>query len=85
MSWQWSFTEKSEKQFSTLDKIVRKRILQKLDVWCKYNKPLDFAESLINTELGSYRYRVGDYRIIFDVEKDIIVVLVVGHRRKIYK
>ena len=85
MSWQWSFTEKSEKQLNKLDKIVRKRIIKKLDLWCKYEKPLNFAESLINSQLGTYRYRVSDYRIIFDVERDTIVVLAVGHRREIYK
>lgn len=47
--------------------------------------PLKYAEKLIDSELGNYRFRVGDYRIIFDLEKDEIVVLRVGHRREIYK
>jgi len=85
MGWQWSFTQKSQSQFIRLDKSVRKRIVNKLDYWCQYEKPLNFAESLINSELGSYRFRVGDYRIIFDVEETMIVVLAVGHRREIYK
>ena len=85
MSWQWSFTEKSESQFKKLDRIIRKRIVNKLDYWCKYEKPMNFAESLINSELGSYRFRVGDYRIIIDIEDNTILVLAVGHRREIYK
>lgn len=35
--------------------------------------------------LGSYRFRIGDYRVVFDLEGDQIVILRVGHRREIYK
>ncbi len=36
--------------------------------------------------MQGYRFRVGDYRIIFDMEKDklIILVLKIGHRKNIY-
>lgn len=85
MSWQWCFTVKSETQFRKLDKTIKSRILSKLDLWCNSHKPLNFAESLVNSELGSYRFRVGDFRIIVDVEEDTIVVLAEGHRREIYK
>ncbi len=32
-----------------------------------------------------YRMRVGDYRVIFKIEKDLIKVLKIGHRKNIYK
>jgi mRNA interferase RelE/StbE len=35
--------------------------------------------------LFSYRFRVGEYRVIFDLEGDDIVVLRVGHGRQIYR
>ena len=47
--------------------------------------PSTIAERLTESELGSYRFRVGDYRVIFDLEGDEIVVLRVGHRREIYR
>jgi len=47
--------------------------------------PLQYAESLTDPELGSYRFRIGDYRVIFDIESNDIVVLRVGHRKEIYK
>lgn len=47
--------------------------------------PLDFAEHLTERSLGSYRFRIGDFRVVFDIEQEKIVVLVVGHRREIYK
>ena len=47
--------------------------------------PFKHAELLSDSDLGSYRFRVGDYRIIFDVEGDEIIILRVGHRKEIYK
>ncbi|MEK6926092.1 MAG: type II toxin-antitoxin system RelE/ParE family toxin [Nanoarchaeota archaeon] len=35
--------------------------------------------------LAGYRLRVGDYRVIFDIEKDTIFILKVGHRKNIYE
>ena len=47
--------------------------------------PLKHAEKLTDSQLGSYRFRVGDYRIIFDLVESEIVVLRIGHRREIYR
>jgi mRNA interferase RelE/StbE len=34
---------------------------------------------------NKYRLRVGDYRVLFELEKDIISVYAFGHRREIYR
>lgn len=36
---------------------------------------------------GLWRYRVGDYRIVADIEDDVLVILVVDvdHRRRVYR
>jgi len=47
--------------------------------------PLKYAERISDPKLGSYRFRVGDYSAIFDMEGRDIVVLRVGHRRDIYR
>jgi len=44
-----------------------------------------YAIRLTESKLGTYRFRIGDYRAIFDLEGNEIVVLRVGHRRDIYK
>ncbi|MDO9579382.1 MAG: type II toxin-antitoxin system RelE/ParE family toxin [Bacteroidales bacterium] len=49
------------------------------------DNPLQYAERLTNSELGGYRFRSGDYRVIFDIEGNDIVVLRAGHRKEIYK
>lgn len=48
-------------------------------------EPLKFAEKLSDPILGEYRFRIGDYRVIFDIEENEIIILRVGHRREIYK
>jgi len=40
---------------------------------------------LIHPKIGTYRFRMGDYRVIFDTEDENIVILRIGHRRSIYK
>ena len=85
MAWQWIIDGKAAKNLKKLPMDVSLRIINKLDYWVGSGKPLEFAENLINSELGEYRFRVGSYRVIFDVEGENIVILAVGHRREIYK
>jgi mRNA interferase RelE/StbE len=33
----------------------------------------------------SYRIRIGDYRVIFEIHKDIILITKIGDRKDIYK
>jgi len=47
--------------------------------------PLSHAEPLTQSELGSYRFRIGDYRVVFDIEGDEMVILRIDHRRDIYR
>ena len=66
-------------------KSIQKRIIGKLDFYASSPDPLDFAEIIHDKSLGCYRFRIGDYRIIFDLIKNDIIILVIGHRRDIYK
>ncbi|MEK7534450.1 MAG: type II toxin-antitoxin system RelE/ParE family toxin [Patescibacteria group bacterium] len=81
----WEFTAEALKDFNKLTPETQKRIVKKLDYFVASGKPLKFAESLINYEIGQYRFRVRDYRVIFDIEDQTIVVLALGHRKDIYK
>ena len=85
MIWTWEFTKQAEKDLRKLSPDIARKLIGKLDYFVDTGYPLKFAEPLINYDLGQYRFRVGDYRIIFDVEDSIIVVLTLGHRREIYK
>lgn len=47
--------------------------------------PLDFGKPL-RSPLGNFRsLRVGDYRIVYALEKKRIIILAVGHRKDIYE
>ena len=64
-------------------KNIDKEIATKLREYAK--EPLKYARKLINPRIGTYRFRIGDYRVIFDIDNEIIVILRIGHRRSIYK
>lgn len=66
--------------------IIQKRIFSKLDFYIKLsNNPLKFAEALKDKTLGNFRFRIGDYRVFFDMESNKIIILKIGHRKEIYK
>lgn len=83
MKFQLTYTERSLKDFSKLDRVIKKRIGKKLLDFEK--DPIKFSEPLTESKFGKRRFRVGDYRVTFDIEQKEIVILRIGHRREIYK
>ena len=79
------FTERGYVDLKKITPEVCKRIINKLVFFSSQEAPLHFAEYLINSEIGQYRFRIGDYRVICDVEGGNLLILRVGHRREIYK
>ncbi len=77
------FTTKAKKQFSKLEKNVQERIISALER-LRFN-PEKHITKLVSSRL--YRFRVGNYRILLDLKKEKIIVLVVqiGPRKNIYK
>ncbi len=83
MKYRLVYTHRAIKDIDTLDTSVKQRIGKTLQ---RYEQnPLAHAEPLKQSELCSYRFRIGDYRVVFDLEGPEIIVLRVGHRRDIYK
>ena len=81
------YTSKAIKNLRKLDKNTRNRIYAWLDknlVNCE--GPTIHGKGLVGDKSGQWRYRVGDYRIICEIEDEEIVILVleIGHRREIY-
>ncbi len=77
------FTNRSLKDLENIEPVIQKRIAAKLKEYSA--EPLKYSKKLSNSNLGSYRFRIGDYRVIFDIDKENIVVLRIGHRKNIYK
>lgn len=79
------FKGQSLDDLDRLDKIVLRRIIKKLKWFAKQPDPLKFAANLTNPQIGQYRFRIGDYRVIFDYQDKTIIILRIGHRNSIYK
>lgn len=79
------FTKSAFRQFQKLDRDIQKRIDEKLQFYSSQQNPLKFADSLKDFRFGKYRFRIRNYRILFDVENDKIIILKVGYRKDIYK
>jgi len=85
--WQVKFSETAKRQLNKLQKQTQKDILKYLKKRIKTDEdPQRFGSLLRRSLSGLWKYRVGDYRLICEIQQEEIVVLVlaVGHRRKIY-
>lgn len=87
MKYRVEYTQQAIKQLKKLDKHTRKLILS----WIEKNlvncsDPFIHGKGLMANRSGQWRYRVGDYRLIAEIqdEKVIILIVNVGHRRDIY-
>jgi mRNA interferase RelE/StbE len=56
------------------------KLLEKLTGWPKVSG----VERLSGNWGGHFRVRTGDYRLVFRVEKDAILVVKIGHRKEVY-
>ena len=81
----YDFTNLAEREFLKLPKDIRRRIIKKLEFYLMSPDPLNFAKRLTGDPLASYRFQIGDYRVMFDWEGNSILITRVGHRREIYR
>jgi len=77
------FEKKATESFNKLEPQIKERIWDKLQLCKEY--PFMFLEHL--EEIGGFKLRVGNYRVIVDVDNSTktIKVLKVGHRKNVYE
>lgn len=87
MKYKVEFTEKAVKQLKKMDRHTSALIVG----WIRKNlegceNPRQHGKGLTADKSGQWRYRVGDYRLLAEIEDDRIVILIlsIGHRREIY-
>ena len=87
MAWRIDFTRNADKAMRKLDRGVAARVLDELEEIAKLEDPRSRGKALTGNLAGVWRYRVGDYRIVADIEDDVLVILVVDvdHRSKVYR
>ena len=78
------WTEGAVEDLRKLDRQVVRRILRKLD-WFSKNFERSVPEPLAGEFKGTYKLRVGDWRVIYTIEGDNVVIQSIAHRREIYK
>jgi mRNA interferase RelE/StbE len=89
MAWEIELSDLARKNLSKLDPQTAKRILSFLENrLAKLDDPRSLGEALQGAKLGDFwKYRVGDYRIIADLQdmRLRIVVVAIGNRREVYR
>lgn len=88
MAWQIDLTETASRQLAKIDKQTAKRITRFLrERIAPLDDPRSTGKALTGPLGGFWRYRVGDYRIICDIQDGALCVLVVeiGNRREVYR
>jgi len=89
MVWRIEFSPLAERNLPQLDRQVGQRILKFLhDRVAQLDNPRMIGEAQKGSKLGEFwKYRVGDYRIIANIDNEAVRVIVVrqGNRREIYR
>ena len=87
LAWTIEFDERAKRDLAKLDKPVQKRIRRYLqDRIAPAVDPKSFGHGLTRNLSNLWRFRVGDHRILCNIEFDRLIVLVVavGHRSTVY-
>lgn len=87
MTWRIRFSKEADKSLRKLDRQVSARILDELEEVSRLDDPRTRGKALVGNLAGLWRYRVGDYRVVCDIEDEVLVILVVGvaHRSSVYR
>ena len=73
------------KQIASLEKVVQKRLGKKLQELSKSENIVASAKMLSGNLEEAYRERIGDYRILYEVRRDVISIIAVKHRKDVYR
>jgi len=79
------FRRSAEKDLRRLGAAIRRRVLRSIDALAVNPRPVG-CHRLYGSE-NAYRIRVGDYRVIYTIDDDILIVAIerVRHRREVYR
>lgn len=85
MSYRVLFTTQAAKQFGKLPGAAQEALRPKIEALSANPRPSGCVK--IAGAGDEYRIRAGDYRVIYSVRDDVLIVLVIaaGHRREVYR
>ena len=88
MAWTIDYSKSARNQLKKLDKPIARRILDFLDNRvAQHDDPRTLGKALTGSLGTLWRYRIGDYRIICEIQHSTVRILVVhvGHSREVYR
>ncbi|MGL4601872.1 MAG: type II toxin-antitoxin system RelE family toxin [Plesiomonas sp.] len=88
MAWKIDYSERALKSLKKMDKQNAKRILDFLDQRVAVLDDPRTSGKPLKGDLGIFwRYRVGDYRVLCEIQDDKLVILaaLIGHRKEVYE
>jgi len=85
LSYRIEIKKSAAKALKKIPKANRKRIVEKIDSLAESPPNPDTTKMKGNNPF--HKERVGDYRIVYEIQEDVLVILVVkiGHRKDIYR
>ncbi len=88
MTWTVEWDDRARRELRRLDRQIQRDILSYFsERIANHDDPRCFGKPLRHELQGLWRYRIGSYRAICQIENDqlVVFVLAVGHRRRIYR
>jgi mRNA interferase RelE/StbE len=88
LAWVIEYAETANKQLRKLDKPAARRIVEFMDERvASSDDPRELGKALKGSPGDLWRYRVGDYRVLCDIQDEVLTVLVlqIGNRREVYR
>lgn len=84
--WRIEFTPKALKQFDKFDSQTQQAISRYLDRILETGDPTSFGKALVGDLSGFWRYRVGKYRLICELQREVLLIEIIsiGKRDKVY-
>lgn len=77
------WTQDALNDLRKLDRPIQKRILKRISWFSRHFDNIT-TEPLSGELSGTYKIRIGDWRIIYTLDKNTVVIHAVGHRKEIY-
>ncbi len=77
------WTDRAVKDLEKLDRPIARRVLRRI-TWLSKNLNNTVPEPLSGMFKGSFKLRIGDWRAVYTLEGDTIVIRFIGHRSEIY-
>jgi mRNA interferase RelE/StbE len=78
------YDERAVEELAGLDTSIRSRVIKSIGLKLA-TAPDRFGKPLRGSLKGDWSLRIGDYRVLYRIEKETVVISRIGHRREVYE